>query len=183
MGTWSNQGGLQARSFRCGHCGDKVASNGGWTWGGVARVIYVCPLCERPNYFEGTARVPDELPGNEVANLPENVEALYREIRRCISVGAHTASVVTARKLLASMAVGFGASENQNFVQHVEFLASAGYVPPNGKPWVDHIRKKGNEAAHEIYVMQRADAEELVVFLEMLLKFAYEFPARVPKSP
>jgi hypothetical protein len=47
---------------------------------------------------------------------------------------------------------------------------------------VDHIRKKGNEATHEIALMGQADAEELIGFTEMLLKFIYEFPARVPPS-
>jgi hypothetical protein len=57
-----------------------------------------------------------------------------------------------------------------------------GYVPPDGKGWVDHIRKKGNEATHEIALMTAADAEELISFVEMLLKFVYEFPARVPAA-
>ena len=62
------------------------------------------------------------------------------------------------------------------------YLADNGYVPPNGRGWVDHIRKKGNEATHEIALMQQGDAEELISFVEMLLKFIYEFPARVPTS-
>jgi hypothetical protein len=45
---------------------------------------------------------------------------------------------------------------------------------------VDHIRKKGNEANHEIALMTRVDAEELLSFSEMLLKFIYEFPSRIP---
>jgi hypothetical protein len=48
---------------------------------------------------------------------------------------------------------------------------------------VDHIRKKGNEANHEIAIMSRTDAEELISFIEMLLKFMYEFPARIPPPP
>jgi hypothetical protein len=48
---------------------------------------------------------------------------------------------------------------------------------------VDHIRRKGNEATHEIALMSQQDAEELVGFSEMLLKFVYEFPNRVPKAP
>jgi hypothetical protein len=58
-------------------------------------------------------------------------------------------------------------------------LALKGYVPPNGKEWVDHIREKGNEATHEIQMMTREDAEDLITFLEMLLKFMYEFPAKM----
>ena len=57
-----------------------------------------------------------------------------------------------------------------------------GYVPPNGRAWVDHIRTKGNEANHEIKLMSKADAEELIVFAEMLLKFMFEFPGRLPKA-
>jgi len=35
-------------------------------------------------------------------------------------------------------------------ISTVEFPVSQGYVPPNGRGWVDHIRTKGNAANHEI---------------------------------
>ena len=81
-----------------------------------------------------------------------------------------------------SIAVAQGAPANKSFVSYVEYLAEKGYVPPNGRGWVDHIRKKGNEANHEIKLMAQPDAEELVSFTEMLLKFIYEFPSRVPQT-
>ena len=81
-----------------------------------------------------------------------------------------------------NVAVSQGADEGLSFVQYVDYLAKAGYIPPNGKGWVDHIRKKGNEATHEIALMAQADAEELIAFAEMLLKFVFEFPARVPPA-
>lgn len=79
-----------------------------------------------------------------------------------------------------NIAVAQGASEGKKFIDYVNYLAENGYVPPNGKGWVDHIRKKGNEATHEIIVMTQSDAEELISFAEMLLKFIYEFPSRIP---
>jgi hypothetical protein len=79
-----------------------------------------------------------------------------------------------------NIAVAQGASEGNTFVSYVEYLATQGYVPPNGRGWVDHIRKKGNEANHEIALMSKTDADELVLFLEMLLKFMYEFPNKIP---
>jgi hypothetical protein len=82
-----------------------------------------------------------------------------------------------------NIAVGLGAPAGEPFMKYVEYLANKGYVPPNGKGWVDHIRKKGNEANHEITLMNKTDAEELIVFSEMLLKFIYEFPQRVPQTP
>lgn len=83
---------------------------------------------------------------------------------------------------MMNIAVGKGAAKDLSFLQYVEYLASKGYVPPDGKHWVDHIRSKGNDANHEIALMKGADAEELITFAEMLLKFVYEFPARVPKK-
>lgn len=83
-----------------------------------------------------------------------------------------------------NIAVAQGAKEGESFVSYVEYLANAGFVPPNGRGWVDHIRNKGNEANHEIKLMGQADAEELIAFAEMLLKFIYEFPSKVPvKTP
>ena len=79
-----------------------------------------------------------------------------------------------------NISVSQGAEENQNFLAYVAYLGDNGYVPPNGKMWVDHIRKKANEATHEIPHMERGDAIDLITFSEMLLKFIYEFPNRVP---
>ena len=76
-----------------------------------------------------------------------------------------------------NIAVQKEASENLTFIEYVEYLSSKGYVPPDGKGWVDHIRQKGNEATHEIKLIEKKDAEDLVVFSEMLLKFIYEFPS------
>jgi hypothetical protein len=71
------------------------------------------------------------------------------------------------------------AAASGGILQH----AAKGYVPPNGKHWVDHIRKKGNEATHEVSLMSESDSKELIVFVEMLLKFVYEFPSIVPRPP
>lgn len=81
-----------------------------------------------------------------------------------------------------NIAVAQGAEEGKSFISYVDYLASQGYVPPNGRGWVDHIRKKGNEANHEIVLMKKEDAEELILFTEMLLKFIYEFPMKIPSS-
>ena len=52
-----------------------------------------------------------------------------------------------------NIAVVQGAEEGLKFIEYVEYLASNGFIPPNGKGWVDHIRQKGNEATHEIALM------------------------------
>jgi len=104
---------------------------------------------------------------------------LYAEARFCMTVNSFTSAVLTCRKLLMHIAVAKGAPTNKSFLEYVEYLSDKNYVPPDGKGWVDYIRTKGNEANHEIKIMSVDDAKDLITFSEMLLKFVYEFPAKV----
>jgi hypothetical protein len=180
---WTNASNIGSREFVCGHCGNVVASAQGFVSNAAGHILHICPHCTKPTYFEPNKQIPGVAPGVEVANLPNDVQALYREARNCVASSANTAAVLTCRKLLMSIAVAQGAPAGKSFISYVEYLADKGYVPPNGRGWVDHIRTKGNEANHEIVLMSAEDALELISFSEMLLKFIYEFPSRVPKKP
>jgi len=79
-----------------------------------------------------------------------------------------------------NVAVALRANAGDSFASYVQFLADQGYVPPNGKHWVDHIRTKSNEANHEITMMSKEEAERLITFVEMMLKFIHELPNVVP---
>ena len=186
--SWQNPNPLDPKRYTCGHCDTLVGPNLGY-YATVSvdgqsiepLVVMICSNCKLPTSFDLNGKQHPGVPfGNAVDSLPPNVEALYDEARRAYSVGAYTASVLACRKILMNVAVAQGADEGKSFISYVEHLAAAGYVPPDGKGWVDHIRKKGNEATHEIALMTAQDATELISFAEMLLKFVYEFPARVP---
>jgi hypothetical protein len=179
---WDNTKAIESLSFTCGHCGKIVASNQGYASSDLHR-IRVCPHCTKPSFFgpNNSSQIPSVAPGVEVGQLPKDIESLYREARNCVAISSYTAAVLTCRKLLMNIGVAEGADPGKKFVSYVEHLATKGYVPPNCRGWVDHIRTKGNEANHEIVLMNKADAEELISFVEMLLKFIYEFPNRVPK--
>ena len=179
--SWQNLNKIESRSYTCGYCGNVVASASGYFLEGSPDRIRICPHCQKPTYF-GEKQVPGVAPGIAVANLPKDIEALYNEARYCVAIGSYTSAVLTCRKLLMSIAVSEKAKPGESFISYVEYLANNGFVPPNGRGWVDHIRTKGNEANHEIALMKKEDAEELISFSEMLLKFIYEFPARVPKA-
>jgi len=179
---WERLDDIVSRKYQCGHCGNIIASAKEYKAKSTQYWIYICPHCDEPTYFSGGAQIPGITPGNEVSNLPNDVEALYREARECIAASAYTASVLTCRKLLMNVAVSQRAEAGQSFESYIDYLASKGYVPPNGRGWVDHIRKKGNEANHEIRLMSSSDAMELIDLAEMLLKIIYEFPAKVPKT-
>jgi hypothetical protein len=178
--SWNKPQSMSSKSFTCGYCGNVVASDKGYYKDAPDRGVYICPHCDKPSFVTGSLQIPGVAPGNEVGHLPKEVEELYKEARNSVAASCYTAAVLTCRKLLMNIAVAQGGDPGRSFVYYVEHLASQGYVPPNGKGWVDHIRRKGNEANHEIVLMSKSDAEELILFSEMLLKFVYEFPNRVP---
>ncbi|WP_431261130.1 DUF4145 domain-containing protein [Roseateles chitinivorans] len=183
MASWNHIYQIPSKKYRCGFCSSVVASDRGFS-DSRGPFIYVCPHCGCPTFFEINGKqIPGIPPGNDVNHLPSGLEKLYREARLCVSVNAFTASVLISRKMLMNIAVEQGAPEGKTFIFYVEYLSTSGFIPPNGRQWVDHIRKKGNEATHEIALMSSGDAEELISFVEMLLKFIYEFPAKIPQTP
>ena len=181
--NWYNVASVSSKRFRCGFCDTVVATDRGWNTEGDDRFywIRICSNCRRPTYSEGEEQYPGVAFGNPVEKLPEDISALYEEARACCAGSSYTAAVLVLRKLLMNIAVQKEAPENKKFIEYVDYLSNKGYVPPDGRSWVDHIRQKGNEATHEIRVMGKKDAEELVVFSEMLLKFIYEFPGLMSK--
>jgi hypothetical protein len=190
---WQSVGGLKSRSYTCGHCGAAVASEKGWhgtaSVNGATRAVaflYVCHQCTRPTLFDDFdtgAQSPGVVFGEPVSDIPDaDTERLYNEARSCTGAGCYTAAVLCCRKLLMHVAVSLGANPGDPFINYVQYLADNHYVPPGAKGWVDHIRKKRNEANHEISLMQQGDAEELLAFVQMLLKVIYEFPASVQKK-
>lgn len=190
-GAWRNVEKIEAKTYNCGFCGAMVSSKDGYVaMSGrtpseyQTAVIRICPGCNWPTVFDGSARpFPGSAPGNTVAKVPDELSKLYNEARLSAAAGAYTAAVLVCRKILMHLAVEEGAKEGQSFLGYVEYLADKGYVPPNGKVWVDYIRQKGNEANHEIKLMNEEDAGALIIFAEMLLRFIYEFPNKVPAKP
>ena len=187
--NWSSIGTLPSKSYICGNCGNSLASAHGYAASHpnhsniTVAYIYICHFCFQPTYFDTEGnQIPGSPYGNKVNNLPSEVETLYNEARDCTSCNAYTASVLCCRKLLMNIAVSKGADKGLKFIEYVEYLSDKHFIPPDGKDWVDHIRTKGNEATHEISIMKKEDAEELITFIEMLLKFIYEFPATIKKK-
>ncbi len=107
---------------------------------------------------------------------------MYDEARESYTASAYTGAVMICRKILMNIAVDKGAAAGESFLQYIEYLDQAGYLPPDGMGWVDYVRKRGNEANHEIQLMENEDAKTLIAFVEMLLRFIYQFPNMVPQA-
>lgn len=176
---------MKSRSFVCGFCGSPLASEDGWQGLRQENVnlprgaIYVCHHCTRPTFLEEDGKqYPGVSYGESVKSISDvSLNEIYEEARKATSAGCFTAAVLCCRKLLMHLAVDKGAKPNGTFKSYVEYLAENNYVPPDCKPWVEQIKDTGNEANHELVMMKKQDAEDLISFCEMLLKILYEFPA------
>ncbi|MCR6473145.1 DUF4145 domain-containing protein [Bacillus safensis] len=183
---------MEPRKYHCSHCDATVAPDVGYSCeldSGIDGVqlgkIYICPNCNRPTYFElknGWIQIPSPRYGNHMEHLPKEIEQVYIEIRDCMSHKLYTAGVLLARKLLMNIAVDSGAKEGEGFVVYVDYLQNEGIIPKKGKGWVDAIRKAGNIATHKIPSIDQKLAEEIVTFLEFLLRITYEMPGKMAKT-
>jgi hypothetical protein len=178
------------RKYTCGYCGKfapaqqhylALPQDSSCT---SPRYIFFCPNCDQPTYFASDygPQYPGAPFGNEVPNVPIPVKQLYEEARKCMAIEAHSATVLVCRKILMHIAVSQGAPEGRTFLEYVDYLNEHGYITPKNKGWVDHIRKKGNDANHRIDPVFQVEAQNLVTFLEMLLRLIYEFPGKLPPS-
>ncbi len=185
---WKGAGGVAQAQYTCGFCGNRVGPNQGYmatTSLGRPAFIFICPVCMKPTFVdEGGKQVPAPRRGQDIKGITDTgVQSLYDEARDCSAVGASTATVLLCRKILMNIAVQQTAPPGQPFVAYIDFLEQAGFIPPNGKIWVDQIRQKGNEATHEIPQVAQADATQILQFTEMLLRFVYEFPSMITPTP
>lgn len=104
----------------------------------------------------------------------------WTEVRECLGVGSYTAAVMMCRKLLFHIAVanGLPATDDKDraptFSQVVEHLVADGLVSSRMRPWVEQIKKVGNDANHVIVPMDKDIAMDIAIFTEQLLKLTYE---------
>lgn len=181
---WQNLEEMGSMVYTCGYCGKEISSNLGYEYyiaNGVRfdldEVIYICHNCGSPTYFDCDGKqTPGNSFGSVVQHLPEDIEIIYSEARKCFSVDAFTSSVLCCRKLLMNISCEKGAKAGESFESYVNYLNDNGYIPPDGKQWVDKIRKLGNKATHKLEIRSKEDAELAIKFTSMLLKFVYEFP-------
>src|SRR5438045_9201181 len=171
--NWHSLSDIPPRSYVCGYCNHLVGPSRGFhSTAAPVRYIYACSCGSQPTYFDTSDKqYPGVAYGARVEHLPAEIGQLYNEARNCVSVASYTAAVLACRKILMHIAVQKGAPVGKKFIEYIDHLSAAGYVPPDGKHWVDHIRRRGNEANHEITLMAKSDAEDLIGFVEMLLKF------------
>lgn len=192
-GHWQGATSMPSQQWTCGFCGHLVASKIGYfrsqtdsIQGDPTKVnasyqrIFICSGCDRPTYFEGVIQVPGVAFGKPFTRLPPDLNTIYDEARNCMAVNSFISAVLTARTILMHIAVDKGAPiDGVTFQGYVDFIVQSGFSPPNSQLWIDHVRKKGNDATHRMAMISRDDAEKVLRFVEMVLMYDYEIPAMV----
>jgi len=77
--SWNGESKLKSHKFRCGFCGNLVATDKGFFDSETGqKKVYPCPHCNNPSYFDPTGnQFPGVAPGNKVSHLPNELEAIY----------------------------------------------------------------------------------------------------------
>ncbi len=179
---WSGLMELDKTKYTCGFCVSTVGPNRGYVYGRdyfegfieIEQTILICPNCNQPTHFRNGEQTPGVMYGNEVENLPEDINRLYNEARLCYSINAFDAVAMISRKIIMNTAVSEGAEENKRFVDYVDYLDEENIIPKNAKKWITKLKDLGNEANHEIQNISKERAQEAIKFLEVMLKNVFE---------
>ncbi len=176
---WQDTATIENESYVCGYCGKGTAPSKYYRTKNHRGRVLICSYCSKPTFIDwDLTQTPPMRLGHDIKGISDDgVAALYNEARDCTAVGAYTATVMICRKILMNLAVHHQAKEGESFAYYVDHLSNNGYVPPQGKKWVDSIRKRGNEANHEIALKNEKDAGLMLDFTSALLRFNYELPS------
>lgn len=179
----------------CGHCNNTISLN---TYAEYFRIVEEvisgtatkklkevkeycsgqCPHCGKPIIYELNTEcvLPPVSNFENISYLPTDIETLYKECKTAYSVGAYTCCVITARTLMANIAVEQGDSAGKSFVDYVNFLQANCLPIRTNNSWVDKIRQLGNDSTHKLKIATQADANLAIKFIIAILKNVYEFP-------
>jgi len=179
----------KAISSLCGYCNKPISLDVNYYYytseypdgSGTKNYLYytgTCPICGKPiiHKIDDNSVLPTIRGFENVLHLPKDVETLYNEMRDAFSAKSYTCCVIAGRTLLANIAVEQGDSAGKGFIDYVNFLVNNCLPKSSSMPWVDKVRKLGNNSAHNLVIAKKEDAELSLKFLTAILKNIYEFP-------
>lgn len=184
---WQQRTDIRPMEYICGFCGYKVGSSTGYFYSDrESRNAYIniCNNCGSPTFFDRDGnQYPGALIGRDVQNLPEDINTIYLEMRNDIKNASYTSAVLLGRKLIMHLAVDIvHSAEGKKFIQYIDDLKGAGYVPPKSDKLLEYIKDLGNENNHEIKIATQEEAERMINFVEILLIFMYEVTGEFPEE-
>lgn len=113
-------------------------------------------------------------------DVPSEIADALAEAATALAAGCYRASAVMARRTLEAVTVDQGQTSG-TLAARLTALSSSGVLQPTLGDWAREVRLVGNTGAHfdPIETVQREDAEQLLSFVQELLRYLYELPAEL----
>jgi len=175
---------ISAKTITCPYCNVKVQAESNTRivdseTGAIKYHIHKCPECFMPVIIGLDGKIIPQsqvLPFDDVRFLPENINKLYIECRKCYLNECYHSVIMVSRTLLMHVAVDKGDIAGKSFAQYITYLETNGFIGSQNKEWVDKIRTIGNKYVHELDHATAEDAEKVILFIKQLLGNLYEMP-------
>jgi Domain of unknown function (DUF4145) len=117
---------------------------------------------------------------NEV--IPIEIQEILKEAKITYSTECYRSSAVMSRRTLEAIATDKG--ENKGVLaKRIQNLIDKGILDKNLGEWATEIRLIGNSGAHydPINEVNKADANQIILFIEELIKYLYIMPSEIEK--
>jgi hypothetical protein len=120
-------------------------------------------------------------------HLPKDIESVFSEGARCLSVGCFNAAgtmfrlcvdLATKQRLPSGEGEGLNARTRRDLGLRLPWLFAHGLLPIELKELSTSIKEDGNDGAHA-GTLTREDAQDILDFTEALLERLYTEPARL----
>jgi len=186
----------QYRYRDCPHCGvrlvamhhhatiDTESSQGRRGWSLIS-----CPRCAGAVLLEHTPSnaqliglgnvYPDVDQDVDVAHLPEDVSAYYRDAIRAMDAALPDAAAVQLRRTLEAASAHFG-HNNGPLIRRVQGLITEGLITKTFGEVLNEVRRLGNLGAHATdEIVDEAEATRALRFTTQVLRNLFEIPAEL----
>lgn len=190
-----------ATPMTCPYCGVHSGFEPEQSWDGRYRIagswvvthlgVWRCMSCgrnivgQRDNGGDPVEYEPQAVQRPEYNDVPENIARDATEAHVCNSVQAYRAAVAMARRALQATAQAKGAPDKR-LVEQVDWMADQGILTGHMKDVGHRIRLGGNLGAHPdkdgLLDVTAQDAQAILAFMEDVLHFVYEVPARLERT-
>lgn len=119
---------------------------------------------------------------HSVKDVPSEITAALMEAKTCYSAQCFRASAVMARRTLEAIIADKNASEKSLYAG-IKKLKELEIIDKNLLEWATEVRLIGNNGAHfdPIDSVTKEDAQNVILFIEQLIKFIYSMPAEIAR--
>ena len=114
--------------------------------------------------------------------IPSEIQEILKEAKITYSTECYRSSAVMSRRTLEAIAQDKG-EEKGSLYKKIENLIQKGILDKNLGSWANEIRLIGNSGAHydTINIVKKEDANQIILFIEELIKYLYIMPAEIEK--